>query len=171
MRAAAQVYSTNLGQVVDIVVSHQAVPLKAALVARLMAALVLPAPEHYRPLLRRLAALGAALRAPARSALAARACHACRLTDVRVAPRSACERPRARAGNGSAEVAHRAQQLLEHSLLSELRAVVARALSGLDMFAGGQLSELDLLGSDLLENAERDVRPAPHGGRASACCA
>ena len=55
----AQVYSTNLGQVVDIVVSHQAVALKAALVARLMAALVLPAPEHYRPLLRRLAALGA----------------------------------------------------------------------------------------------------------------
>lgn len=54
-----QVYSTNLGQVVDIVVSHQAVALKAALVARLMAALVLPAPEHYRPLLRRLAALGA----------------------------------------------------------------------------------------------------------------
>ena len=53
-------YSTNLGQVVDIVVSHQAVVLKAALVARLMAALVLPAPEHYRPLLRRLAALGAA---------------------------------------------------------------------------------------------------------------
>ena len=58
-------------------------------------------------------------------------------------------------------MAHRAQQLLEHSLLSELRAVVARALSGLDMFAGGQLSELDLLGSDLLENAERDVRPPP----------
>ena len=58
-------------------------------------------------------------------------------------------------------MAHRAQQLLEHSLLSELRAVVARALSGLDMFAGGQLSELDLLGSDLLENAERDVRTPP----------
>ena len=51
------------------------------------------------------------------------------------------------AGNGSAEVAIRAQQLLEHSLLSELRAVVARALSGLDMFAGSELSELDLLGS------------------------
>ena len=48
-------------------------------------------------------------------------------------------------------MAHRAQQLLEHSLLSELRAIVARALSGLDMFAGGQLSELDLLGSDFLE--------------------
>jgi len=58
--SCAQVYSTNLGQVVDIVVSHQAVALKAALVARLMAALVLPAPEHYRPLLRRLAALGTA---------------------------------------------------------------------------------------------------------------
>ncbi len=55
------------------------------------------------------------------------------------------------AGNGCAEVAYRAQQLLEHSLLSELRAIVARALSGLDMFAGGQLSELDLLGSDFLE--------------------
>ena len=54
------------------------------------------------------------------------------------------ERP---AGNGIAEVAGRAQQLLEHSLLSELRALVARALSGLDMFAGSQLSELELLGS------------------------
>jgi hypothetical protein len=62
-------------------------------------------------------------------------------------------------GNGSAEVAHRAQQLLEHSLLSELRAIVARALSGLDMFAGGQLSELDLLGSDFLEGPPpADVR-------------
>ena len=50
-------------------------------------------------------------------------------------------------------MAYRAQQLLEHSLLSELRAIVARALSGLDMFAGGQLSELDLLGSDFLENS------------------
>lgn len=39
----------------------------------------------------------------------------------------------------------RAQQLLEHSLLGELRAIVARALSGLDMFAGSGLSELDLL--------------------------
>jgi hypothetical protein len=35
---------------------------------------------------------------------------------------------------GAAEVAQRAQQLLEHSLLGELRSVVARALSGLDMF-------------------------------------
>ena len=52
------------------------------------------------------------------------------------------------AGNESAEVASRAQQLLEHSLLSELHAVVARALSGLDMFAGHQLSEADLYGVD-----------------------
>ena len=34
-----------------------------------------------------------------------------------------------------------AQALLEQSLLGELRAVVARALSGLDMFAGSQLAE------------------------------
>ena len=58
-------------------------------------------------------------------------------------------------------MAGRAQQLLEHSLLSELRAVVARALSGLEMFAGNQLSELDLLGSGegLMENGTyRGVR-------------
>lgn len=51
------------------------------------------------------------------------------------------------AGNDSAEVASPAQQLLEHSLLSELHAVVARALSGLEMFASNQLSESDLYGS------------------------
>ena len=34
-----------------------------------------------------------------------------------------------------------AQALLEQSLLGELRTVVARALSGLDMFAGSQLAE------------------------------
>lgn len=39
------------------------------------------------------------------------------------------------AEDGTAEVAQRAQQLLEHSLLGELRSLVARALSGLDMFA------------------------------------
>jgi hypothetical protein len=53
------VYASALGQVVDIVVSHQGVGTKSALVSQLMSALVLPAPEHYRPLLRRLAALGA----------------------------------------------------------------------------------------------------------------
>lgn len=57
-------------------------------------------------------------------------------------------------GNGSGDVAIKAQQLLEHSLLSELRAVVARALSGLEMFAGNQLTELDLLGA---ESYEKDI--------------
>jgi acetyl-CoA carboxylase/biotin carboxylase 1 len=59
-----QVYSTNLGQVVDIVVSHQGVATKSQLVNQLMSTLVLPAPEHYRPLLRRLATLGGALSLP-----------------------------------------------------------------------------------------------------------
>lgn len=40
------------------------------------------------------------------------------------------------AGPGCAEVVAQAQQLLQRSLLGELRVVVARALSGLDMFAG-----------------------------------
>lgn len=57
-------YSTNLGQVVDIVVSHQGVATKSQLVNQLMSTLVLPAPEHYRPLLRRLATLGGALSLP-----------------------------------------------------------------------------------------------------------
>lgn len=39
-------------------------------------------------------------------------------------------------------MAQRAQQLLEHSLLGELRTLVARALSGLDMFAEPQFREL-----------------------------
>ena len=50
---------------------------------------------------------------------------------------------------GVAEVAQRAQQLLEHSLLGELRTVVARALSGLDMFAEPQLAELFGVGSPI----------------------
>ena len=58
MALSFQVYSSSLGQVVDIVVSHQGLPFKVALVSQLMSALVLPAPEHYRPLLRRFAALG-----------------------------------------------------------------------------------------------------------------
>lgn len=53
-----QEYSDNLGRVVDIVVSHQGLPTKLALVTQLMSSLVLPAPEHFRPLLRRFAALG-----------------------------------------------------------------------------------------------------------------
>ncbi|PRW58200.1 acetyl- carboxylase 1-like isoform A [Chlorella sorokiniana] len=98
-----QTHSGQLQAVLDIVLSHQGAALKSALLQRLMSALVLPAPEHYRALLRRLAALS--------------------------------ERT-------SAEVAQRAQQLLEHSLLGELRTLVARALSGLDLFAEPQFREL-----------------------------
>jgi hypothetical protein len=39
-------------------------------------------------------------------------------------------------GAATAEVAANAGRLLERSLLGELRAVAARALSGLDMFSG-----------------------------------
>lgn len=55
-------------------------------------------------------------------------------------------------------MAVKAQQLLEHSLLSELRAVVARALSGLEMFAGSQLTELDLLGAESFDKDVPQVR-------------
>lgn len=71
--------------------SHQGRPLKLDLLRRLLATLVLPAPERYRDYLRRLAALPA---------------------------------------KGTADVALRAQQLLEHSLLADLRAVVARVGGG-----------------------------------------
>ena len=52
-----QTHSGQLQAVLDIVLSHQGAALKSALMQRLMSALVLPAPEHYRALLRRLAAL------------------------------------------------------------------------------------------------------------------
>ena len=38
-------------------ISHQAIPRKVDLIKRLLALLVLPAPEHYRVQLRRLSAL------------------------------------------------------------------------------------------------------------------
>ena len=50
-------HSKNLQQVLDIVVSHQALPLKCQLLLKLLLALVAPAPEHHRALLRRLAGL------------------------------------------------------------------------------------------------------------------
>lgn len=43
---------------------------------------------------------------------------------------------------GTFDVSQRAQQLLEHSLLGELRTLVARALSGLDMFSEPLAREL-----------------------------
>ena len=52
-----QVHSEDLAAVLGIVMAHQAPALKSALVLRLLSALVLPDPEHYRAHLRRLAAL------------------------------------------------------------------------------------------------------------------
>ena len=54
-------HSEDLAAVLGIVMAHQAPALKSALVLRLLSALVLPDPEHYRALLRRLAALEGAL--------------------------------------------------------------------------------------------------------------
>lgn len=59
-----QVHSKNLQQVLDIVVSHQALPLKCQLLLKLLLALVAPAPEHQRALLRRLAGLSGMLQTP-----------------------------------------------------------------------------------------------------------
>ena len=112
-----RVHAKNLGAVVDIVVSHMGLPLKIRLASQLMAALVLPAPERYRPILRRFAALGSA---------------------------GASAGGGASTSSGGGEASALAAQLLEHSLLAELQHVVARALSGLEMFAGTQLSEADL---------------------------
>ena len=46
------------------------------------------------------------------------------------------------AGQGSAQVAATAQQLLEHSLLTELQGVVARTLQGVDMFTQPHLADI-----------------------------
>ncbi|KAK2079983.1 hypothetical protein QBZ16_002378 [Prototheca wickerhamii] len=98
-------HSADPGKVLEIVVAHQSAGPRADLVHRLLNALVLPSPEAYRPILRRLAAL---------------------------------------TGAGSAAPAQRARRLLEHSLLGELRVLVARALSGLDMFSDAALRGLCL---------------------------
>jgi hypothetical protein len=47
----------SLQAVLDIVVSHQGLPLKTELVKRILSTLVLPSPVPYRSLLRRFAAL------------------------------------------------------------------------------------------------------------------
>ena len=52
-----QTHSKELQQVLDIVVSHQALQLKCELVVKLLSGLVAPRPQHFRPLLRRLAGL------------------------------------------------------------------------------------------------------------------
>ena len=56
-----QEYASNLGELVDIVVSHQGLPLKVSLIKQLLEALVLPVPDHYQSHLRRMANLGAPL--------------------------------------------------------------------------------------------------------------
>ena len=119
------VHSGQLQQVMDIVMSHQGVALKSALLQRVLSALVLPAPERYRPQLRRLAALS-------------------------------CP--------GAADVAAQAQALLEHSLLGELRTLVARALSGLDMFSEPHFAELFAADSPLLALSPASAARAAAGG-------
>ena len=53
-----QEYSSNLGEVVDIVVSHQGLPLKMDLVLELMNTVVVPAADAFRQQLQRFACLG-----------------------------------------------------------------------------------------------------------------
>lgn len=52
-----QEHADSLQTVLNTVVAHQGAPAAAALVGRLLGALVEPSPEAYRPLLRRIAAL------------------------------------------------------------------------------------------------------------------
>lgn len=115
----------SLQSVVDLVISHNGLRLKSALVVRLMAALVLPAPDLYRPLLRRLAALGEP---------------------------------------GASEVAAWAMQLLERSLLGELRSVVARALSDLDMFTESSARPFGDIVSKVFPREREVVRKNDAGG-------
>ena len=70
-------------------------------------------------------------------------------------------------GGGTADVAFRAQQLLEQSLLGELRAVVARALSGLEMFSG-QLSEL--ISGEVMAQPAAQVRTGPPAHHMDVVC-
>ena len=112
-----QAHASSLQSVVDLVVAHNGLAVKSQLVLRLLDALVLPAPDLYRPVLRRLASLSE---------------------------------------TGTADVALRAQQLLEHSLLGELRTLVARALSGLDMFVEPTDRELPI--SPPFSPINRDMR-------------
>ena len=56
----AQEHPDSLQTVLDIVVAHQGAPAAARLVGRLLAALVEPSPEAFRPLLRRIAVLESA---------------------------------------------------------------------------------------------------------------
>lgn len=95
-------FKDDLESVVDIVVSHQGVKRKCALISALLGSIALTNPSAFRTQLR----LIAALQGKAYHALAATA-----------------------------------RQMLEHSLLGELRTVAARALTGLDIFEDGSPRE------------------------------
>jgi acetyl-CoA carboxylase/biotin carboxylase 1 len=52
-----KMHPNNHQAVLDMVISHQGLPLKKELVKRILSTLVMPAPVHYRSLLRRFAGL------------------------------------------------------------------------------------------------------------------
>lgn len=146
-------YPNDHQAVLDMVISHQGLGHKMELVKRILSTLVLPAPVPYRSLLRRFAALsskataGVALRAQQLLVSIVLMLLACCLL--------VCFHDRVHSQPTLSSVGMHLCCLLETldpllfelplqevSLLADLRAVVARALSGLDMFseADGKLS-------------------------------
>lgn len=123
-----QVFSSSLQQVVDIVVSHQALREKCKLVSLLLDAIVRPAPELFRPQLRRMTFL---------------------------------------LGIGSTDLAAKAQQLLESSMQSELRSLVARALTGDPSLTVADLEHLLGSGLGLFRTASASPAPSLTGGMRS----
>eukprot|EP00798_Chlamydomonas_sp_ICE-L_P004934 gene4934-34705_t len=117
-------HSNNLNEVFNCVVSHQGLPDKCKFVLQILNRLVMPAPEHYRKYLRRFSDLGTRgtqeLKMRAQQLLST-ITSTCDALDLGT--------------RGTQELKMRAQQLLEHSLLADLRTMVARSLSGLDMFS------------------------------------
>ena len=57
-RSFLQAHSGKLSHVADVVLSHHGLKQKEQLTLQIISILVQPAPEHFRPQLRRLAALG-----------------------------------------------------------------------------------------------------------------
>jgi len=106
-------FKDDLESVVDIVVSHQGVQRKCALVSALLGSVALTNPSAFRSQLRLIAALQ---------------------------------------GSAYHTLAATARQMLEHSLLGELRTVAARALTGLDIFEDGSPREAGV-------KSPRDVGP------------
>lgn len=155
-----KMHPNNHQAVLDMVISHQGLPHKIELVKRILSTLVLPAPVPYRSLLRRFAALSSkgtadvAVRARqllvslpgrgvSRSGLCVLlyvcccGCYCIRITSLQSVCNIMWIIKLYQPSHGPAFCG-----LQEVSLLADLRAVVARALSGLDMFsdADGKLS-------------------------------